>query len=296
MSEEPNRLKELGVPNSEMSELLMFLVKPVQDVDQKVEGIKKQFEERIAHAMRLIDNVMLKLDSASSNINKIATKPDKHEHRISAVEGAAKHVEPLMDDVKRLDSDLKTFIGKLEDLMGEIKQHGAALDRDRDLIKENADRLQLLERKHADLHTSFDDERRTRDIQYDDAKLFKVKIAQNLVDQQKSLSRDIDALKAEMKRFVTHIDGINRKSEQQWANTQEMGNNIRKEVNRKVDNQGEEFKQSTDQIGAMREMVDAKLYRDDDKMEAMSKSIEYLEKRSDKIAMAIKEVKAEVGI
>jgi hypothetical protein len=28
----------------------------------------------------------------------------------------------------------------------------------------------------------------------------------------------------------------------------------------------------------------------------MSKSIEYLEKRSDKIAMAIKEVKAEVGI
>jgi chromosome segregation ATPase len=296
MGNEEKHLDEIIDKKLDMASILSFLVKPVKEVEEKIEKIQIEFDQKINQNLHMIDAMAKDFLRYSEKINSMESKPDKLEHRVSAVEGKCQHVEPLKKDADEIKSELK----KLFDFNYVVDEGLNKAKRDQSnnayFHKDHGGRLKKIESSLLDIHSKYDEQRRSIKLMKEEEKDRNTRLQREREQEKEGILNSFTQLRRDIEKYDGVFKGLNSAIERQWKNTGSLLENMKSEFQNKIDATNQSFNEIKSQLRDVKDNVDQKLYRDDDRLETLSKSVEFLEKRADKMGMAMKHMKSEMNI
>lgn len=292
MTDNP-KVQKLKVPTPEMNDLLVWMVRPVKEMEQKFEQQMVQMKECVKHCEVDTKNMKEFVADVKDQFDKFSVIPNRQENRISAIESKLKFYEDMVEDVKKNKDMVQKMQQQQQDMAEEMK-------------KQNQD-LQDLRQKIGELHRVHNNlmhEVRDLDLQKEairaQMKEFQAEMKKDRHDADQA-HKDMDAEMNRMKMQFKDADDLimekckNLNQHMEQYNTQlreEDKNNLHKVMNAIADVKEvivEELK---------KRIIDLETYKkgDEDRLKDVRYDMELLEKRCDKLATMVKEMKAEVGV
>lgn len=279
--------------SQEASDLLMYLVRPLKEIEKKIEQQEKSLQSRIRNNIEQMDKCADEIARIDGKLSSLEVEPRKHESRIGAVEGKAQHVEPLLKEVRLL----KESVSKLQERCECIEEHSSD--------------LRMLKRSHLDTEkrmASHDINHRKKEeaIAKDCEKLQQeflkskeeiFKRIENLRTASFQMLRELkEKFSKELKvvpSFQGKVEDVGRKFESCFAQFEEKLNNSYHDLLNKYDSLKQNLTYTSDNMLQTVKDVKFKVEKEEHNYENFQQQIEILEMRCEKMMTMIKKLQVE---
>lgn len=284
------------LPSEDMAGLLNYLVRPVRDLEEKISGVKKQFDERIHYNLERVDKLIEAVKGHDLRLEDLVREPRKHEVRIGALENISKHVEPML---KELDG-LKDGLGKLQkafEILYELNANVKELKQNyQNLRKEVVDSNVDHEKKLDALHYASDENRRKAQ-EFKDEMKDKLKLDRNeMVKMHNMQNKKLDEHEKAFRDAASKINDFNNKVEQVNGYASEKVRVAFEELAGKQEDQRKHSEMQHEQVVKELERLSFLFEKNEHRDDSDSKRLEILEMQVEKMALAVKELKVKVDL
>lgn len=287
----PNKL-----PDMEAGELLLYLVRPVQDLEKKFDKDMGAFKELVQSKAKFLEGFKEYMDELAQKVSKLENQPNKLEKRVNDLENQCQSYKPLPEELaceKKKGYDHKMLLDDHDNKLEMVKKRLLEMAEDLKMRKCDVDAMKPLHDKHDKMA-----EEHARELcnLWGNAQEAKQFVELKFGDCQKEMNEMHRKFDNEVKDMKMHQDDLNRKLDQNMKEMMRCMEDLKKEMNLFRDGLKADMEARMQDCQDRCGRLEQKLDREDERFQRLDHDMELLEKRCDKQGEKIKELKAELGV
>lgn len=292
MTENP-RVEKLKVPTPEMNDLLVWLVRPIGELERKFEGQYKEMKELVENCRKEAESLKEFIGDMKDQFDKFCVIPSKQENRISALESKLKFYDDVLNDIKELkEQDVqkakkidqcKEDFGKQQNDIVAIREVQAGLKRQANSQDHFCQDIQEKHRAFVELYNERQEAMKKDDHdlreELKDERVERKRLEDQFMSKHEMIQEKLKLFNQHLDQAQTQLAQADKDQALQCMNAVES---VKKNL---VENM-------------MPRLVSLEKYQgeDDERGKALRYEVELVEKRCEKLATMVKELKAERGV